>query len=111
MAAPQDFIQPPKKKKRTKNKSKSDAKPDTVHLSAITMNSQQAQPRFINTTAMNNHHFMNMNRINNTMSMSMMGSPYVISPTQQLQMGLPYLACSSPQASSSTPQLGKRING
>ena len=89
MASKQDSIQTPKKKKRTKNKSKSDTKPDTVDLYAITMNSQQTQQRFMNSTAMNNHPFMNMNNMNNAvpMPMPMIGSPFVTSPTQQLQMG------------------------
>ena len=84
-----DSIQPLKKKKRTKNKSKSDAKPKTVDFTAITMNSHQTQPSFMNTTAMNNHPFMNMNNTNNAvpMPMPMIGSPFVTSPTQQLQMG------------------------
>lgn len=49
---------------------------------------------------MNGQPYMNNNTNFHNMSMPMMSSPFVTSPTQQFQMGAPYIPCSTPRQAS-----------
>ncbi|CAG2235195.1 unnamed protein product [Mytilus edulis] len=96
MASNQEPEQPKKKKKRIRSKNKDEPIPGAFDLSAI-LNSQQTFPLSNN---MNGQPYMNNNTNFHNMSMPMMSSPFVTSPTQQFQMGAPYMPCPTPTQAS-----------
>ncbi|CAG2204994.1 unnamed protein product [Mytilus edulis] len=96
MASKQEPEQPKKKKKRIRSKNKDEPIPGAFGLSAI-LNSQQTFPLSNN---MNGQPYMNNNTNFHNMSMPMMSSPFVTSPTQQFQMGAPYMPCPTPTQAS-----------
>ncbi|VDI31728.1 Hypothetical predicted protein [Mytilus galloprovincialis] len=97
LASNQEPEQPKKKKKkRIRSKNKDEPIPGAFDLSAI-LNSQQTFPLSNN---MNGQPYMNNNTNFHNMSMPMMSSPFVTSPTQQFQMGAPYMPWLTPTQAS-----------